>query len=46
MWATGRHIAPFEAVLDQPVKLVMTPAPPPPPKTRRRTVTRAAAHRR
>ena len=43
MWATGRHIAPFEAVLDQPVKLVMTPAPPPPPKPRRRAVTRGAA---
>jgi exopolyphosphatase/guanosine-5'-triphosphate,3'-diphosphate pyrophosphatase len=40
LWATGRHIAPFEAVLGQRVKVVMTPAPPPPRKVRRRPAPR------
>ena len=35
VWATGRHITPFEAVVGQPVKLVMTQAPPPPTIRRR-----------
>jgi hypothetical protein len=44
VWAAGRHIGPFEAVLGQPVKLVMTPAPLPAPTTQRRAS--AAAPRR
>jgi len=45
MWATGRHIAPFEDIVGQPVRLVMTPAPPAPPKARRSPIARRRRQR-